>query len=1344
MLLTFLLLQNLLFAQQKPSPPEVKPDAPQWMKMLAQPNPNVQEVSREYQNFYKNQPFKKNSYTQYFKHWMHWARPLAQADGSILLPTAEEQAEFEKQILESRNAASDAQKRGSAAGNWTFAGPKKHLHDDGQQTPISRHTNIYSFDIAPSNASILYAGGESGGLWKTLDKGLNWTLLTKNITHSAFGAVKIHPTDPNIVLAATSGKIVRTTDGGTNWATVLSVNNLWVQEFAISSSNASICLAATETGLYRSTNGGVNWTLLFSNNTWTVKQKVGDGTTFFAVRKNGASSQFVKSTDSGANWSVVGAGWYAPAAGEDISGAILAVCPSNASKLYCFLAGDGGALGGYVGVFVSSNEGTNWSNTNPNNAIGQPYSIPNHVNLMDANGVDWFYQGFYDMAITVNPTNENELIAAGCSWWKSTNGGSTWTGFGGYVGNMPGYRHPDAQWFQWVGNDLWLATDGGMDYSTNGGATIESRNNGISGADLWGFDSGWNEDILVGGRYHNGNMAYHQNYPQGTFLALGGAEAPTGYVNPGAGRKTYHSDIGGYSIPTSLTGIPQYFSVSDWPNESYAYYANSEMVWHPNCSGIVFLGKENKLWKSVDGGSTFSVIYTFPGTADNEVYDIEISRANPQIMYISRWNGSDDDIWRSADGGLTFVKTTDLPLPNNNDRIKLALADDNPNVLWAAVTYGSNGKKIYKTTNGGSTWTNLTTALLDGKRIQNIMAQYGTNGGIYIGTNAGVFYRNNTHTDWKTYSDGLPLTIECNRLKPFYKTGKIRNGTWGQGVWESPLFEPSVPKANAMVNQLYAGCQRDTFFFDDHSAVLHTGASWAWQLPGVAWNNSLTVRNPRAVYSAPGTYQAIMALTYSGTTTYDTLTITVGSECTAENVPGKAVRFGGNADEGSVVIAPLNITTNTFSVSAWVKPDGIQPDYSGIFISDGSQVGGLNFRGGNNTLGYHWPGGSWGWNSGLIVPSGQWSHVALVVEPTQVTIYLNGVASVHSGLNLGQVNFNSTAQLGTYRNWGDRNFKGDMDEVCIYNKALTQSEIREKMHLRKVPTAETKLEAYFQFNEAAGSRVYDRSKTRHASLAGSAARINSTVAIGPGASKRMNLVTGGAKNFGTTVNVIATWLTTGTFPNGEVCATRIDLAPDQNPNSDAVSRAYWVVRNYGTNQNFSLLKSLRFLKIGNVPSTTTASQYKLFRRAANGEGATWTLQDVGDVRTAGVDGAITFSTGNGITSFGSQFIITRPVPAPPDVDEPSKIRDRAAAEFSLPPFEATVSPNPVAKNGRLQIQTDLVGEATFRLFDEKGRAVRLAKFSGSAAVEIGGLPAGVYFFRIENERFMKNGRVVVE
>ena len=93
------------------------------------------------------------------------------------------------------------------------------------------------------------------------------------------------------------------------------------------------------------------------------------------------------------------------------------------------------------------------------------------------------------------------------------------------------------------------------------------------------------------------------------------------------------------------------------------------------------------------------------------------------------------------------------------------------NTLWLGFTYGSNGSKVFKTIDGGDTWSNITTAMLDGENIQSVMHQGGTNGGVYVGTQNAVYYRNNTLSNWVLYADALPLYQPTN-FDRFTKTIK--------------------------------------------------------------------------------------------------------------------------------------------------------------------------------------------------------------------------------------------------------------------------------------------------------------------------------------------------------------------------------------------------------------------------------------------------------------------------------------------------------------------------------------------------------------------------------------------
>ncbi|MBK9108659.1 MAG: hypothetical protein IPM92_09930 [Saprospiraceae bacterium] len=675
--LIFFVAAFKLTAQLRPDALKDDRQAPHYIQLMHKELPNVFEVERAYKLYYENLPFTKNTYSQYYKRWMLWARKFMDNQGYVREMSADEWNREEILIRELRSSNNNEIRN---ALEWGFLGPSKTYHTDGL-TKVTWQTNIYSLDISKSDPNVLYAGGESGGLWKTTDKGINWTLTTKEVLHSSFDAIVIHPSNHDTAFASTSGKIIKTVNGGQSWSTVYSESGLNVFDFEIHRTKPQIIFAAGNKGLLQSSDGGKTWNKQWTELCWTIKSNTEISSEFYCIRQKGNSSEFMNTKNSGTNWNSNAFNWYTPATGNSVTGAILAICQTNALKLYAYLCGQGGSLNGYIGVFISDDGGLTWNNTNPGNAIGGTYSIPNHTNLMAHNGTDGFDQGFYDMAIIVNPKNEDQLIAGGTSWFKSNDGGKTWNALGSYVGGLP-WSHPDIQCLEANGNDLWIGSDGGLNYSNNFATSMEARMDGISGADLWGFDSGWNEDILVGGRYHNGNMAWHENFPSQTFFRMGGAESPTGYVNPGPGRKTYFSDIGGYALNGNFNNGVRYFPIGLFPNESYAYYANSQMSWHPNCWNIIYLGYENKIWKSEDGGGTYNLLYAFPGNADNKVYEIEISRSHPEVMYCSQWDGTDDSMWKSENGGSSWKKLTSLPLPNNNDRVKMSL------VLKIQMFYG--------------------------------------------------------------------------------------------------------------------------------------------------------------------------------------------------------------------------------------------------------------------------------------------------------------------------------------------------------------------------------------------------------------------------------------------------------------------------------------------------------------------------------------------------------------------------------------------------------------------------------------------------------------------------------
>jgi photosystem II stability/assembly factor-like uncharacterized protein len=920
LIIVICLCSHIVIGQSRINPldiPAPSKEMPSWAKLLYVTPLNVHQVKDAFDSYYETHDMpaeginekRKNhneeneaelKYVLYYHRLIMFTRGGLNEDGTIKEVAEPEDDNTSHERTRLQNGRADI---------WTPLNSETYwsANDDPNNAMVDEQVNIYCFDVFPSNTNIAYAGTETGGFFKTTDKGMNWVELSKDKKFGALSAIAIDPTNSNTVLIGNSNTIYKTTDGGITWTTVLNSTG-GVNAIEISPLNPTVAVAATNKGIYRSTNSGTTWTNIVTSSSTDIAINPLNGKTMYAVLKNTTTNFYEcwKSVDQGQTFVKKNTGWATGYTGGE---SVIGLTAADTNMIYI------GMLTGTKPIIEKSIDGgNNWTTV----AVGSSSAFP----------MDNAY-GFYCFVILVSPTNANHVIIGNSSTYKSTDGGSTFKCLSGYCG-QPLRVHVDVQATKAIGNESWISSDGGITYSTDFYTkTSFTRVKGINGGEWWGMAAGWNRDIIVGGLYHEGDLGYSEMY-NGKTVRMGGGESPTGYINPLYDQHTYCDDIGGWKLPTLLSNkIVSIPNLSMYPNQSYSELESSEVEWDPRCAQIIYLGKDNKFYKSTNNGAAFTALLT-SSDAGAKIRQFEISRNNPDVMYVVQRDNTTGKIWKTTDAGVTWAPISNIPGTSNNERkyMTITMSAVNDNILWVGLKDGGSANKVFKSTDGGTSWVNITTPTIGSLYILSIMHQMGTDGGVYVGGADGkMYYRNNTLSDWQPYFTGLPLHYAASFLKPFYRDNKIRSGGTG-GLWEAALYEPSSPIAQPMVDKLAGNsCKADTFNFDSYSVLSLAGASFSWSFPGASYVSSTTVRNPKVVYT-PGTHSITLTVSNPNGTNTKTLanvvTVTAGT-----NTP-----VAPTITQSGFVLTSSSATGNQWCLNGTPIPGATNQNYTATAIGN--------------------------------------------------------------------------------------------------------------------------------------------------------------------------------------------------------------------------------------------------------------------------------------------------------------------------------------------------------------------------------------------------------------------------
>ncbi|MFZ1749188.1 MAG: hypothetical protein WAU01_03315 [Saprospiraceae bacterium] len=885
-----------------------------------------------------------------FKRWENFMEPRVYPSGDLTLPTTsygnylEWQKNNVRQISGARSIA-----QGSVA-NWTEIGPLSK--PSGFDSGVGR---IDFVRFHPTDPNILYVCSPDGGLWKSVNGGTNWTTNTDFLTIIGCSDLVIDPTNPQIMYLATGNRefdrssigIFKSTNGGISWSPTAVVfppsNGITIRRLIMDPTNPQIMIAALNTGIMRTNDGWATFTeptLSAQTILDDVEFKPGDPNTVYSIGKS-----FYKSTDKGVTWSHITSMLPDP---TDLTRGLIAVTAANPDYVYAVY---GNVAGGYLGTFRSTNSATSFTQMSSMASLGN-----NNILNCDTLTTNIQGQASHNLAIVVSPTDAQLVTIGGCNIWQSTDGGTTWKLSAYWLGNdtnypgsgvaHPDYVHADIQSLDYLpgSNSVLFATcDGGISKSTNNGAnwTDISHDLRVSQMTNVGQSSLTPYNMITGlqdiGTLKNTN---------GNWYVTNGGDGEDGFIDRTNDNNIITSNPNGAFALSNDGGVTR-FDITGLPA---GVEFLSPIHQDPTNASLVYAGGRPELYSSSVALSnpmaTWTMLGAPAGGGSGGIIRFEIAPSNNQIIYAIKAN----NLSKSINAGMTFTEITGSLPVGDAQLTNLCIANTDPDKVWVTFSGYAAGVKVFKTTNGGTSWTNISTGLPNLPMNTIVYTKDSPKDAIYLGADIGVYYMDNT-TPWTSFFTGLPNN-HVNDLEIYYPTSKIRAATYGRGLWESDLYV-ACDKPMAGVDQTPTCTGNNPITTATLAATPVSGGAWTQ----VAGNPAgAMISNPSSATSGvtglnPGVYDFIWSI---ASDCGDTVKITIpdcsSAPCTISltAVPGTCVPATNHYTLTGVLTFANMPTTGTLTVS--VSGGGTQVFNAPFTSTQNYSIAGLTSDGASHTV----------------------------------------------------------------------------------------------------------------------------------------------------------------------------------------------------------------------------------------------------------------------------------------------------------------------------------------------------------------------------------------------------------
>jgi len=765
---------------------------------------------------------------------------------------------------------------------WTSLGPNGDYDVTRQWGPAGARTQgratavwTHMDGTRAVNKDVIFLGFADGGLWKTTDGGATWTSLTDSQPTLSIGAVDVLPgldlanySDATIYLATGEGNfsqpdkdgvgVLKSTDGGKNWIVqplpfqtdVVNVPGQHrIRRIRIDTNvpGGQSVWVAGDGGVYHTDDGGASWRLVtglpyagapltaaYPGGCWVeyatdinvgpihpnsgkstlfaVFGRFRDATCVSTTSDSRKNNGIYRSVDGGTTWKKISLS--AQNGFPETPGLVGRIqtflAPSNRKHMYVLIArSDDYKSLGLWDTLDATAETVQWT----------AQSTTEYTNG----------QGWYNLTGSVNPANENHVIVGGLDNYLSTNRGATLTKVSGWSAGDTTWAHADHHHALWVdANTYYDANDGGLNVGHIDGSTVTWTHTNVgdlSTLQFYGMGQSATLPYRINAGLQDNGHAFLDNDKWAATAGGDGGFAATDQDNDQHAYEEYvygsirKSDDGGNTWPTA--GCMQAYGACTGclgvcvPDQHTAFIANFILDKHNQ--NVMYVGTNvlyrnssartaGKVWERLGttagvgdfvGGSTagsayISIVHTAKaGGATTTLIGTTVSK----VIYVGTSIGR---IWKSTDGGSTWTDLTKAPLPVLNataGRFVTWIDTDPRNANNVIATYSGwnaatpNAGHVFRSNDGGATWTDISGALPD-EPFTTVAVNPNTNENdeVYVASDSGVYVNTTAWSGntWLRINSGLLPHVSVNMLQFTNATTpkRLRAATHGRGIWE--------------------------------------------------------------------------------------------------------------------------------------------------------------------------------------------------------------------------------------------------------------------------------------------------------------------------------------------------------------------------------------------------------------------------------------------------------------------------------------------------------------------------------------------------------------------------------